>query len=1024
MGRCWGNTLSFSYRDDRLSRIESSNGEFCGVHYNHEGNISEIYSKDGRRISYEYDSQGDLVKVTLPNTAEISYTYDRHHRVIRETKPHGKVLENVYDDEGRVKEQRSPMGPQQEIVTTATFEYADGKTIVTDAAGGKTTYQIHGKQIYKVTDPLGFTTLQAWFIGQDSWFDPETARAVEWNQKGGAIRSLKSMTDKRGLTTSYLYDSRGNAEIITLEGEDLTGSGKSKVKKKLAYNERNLCIEEEVYGKKTLTIYDSTFPYLSKRIEKYSGNTLIFYIDFDYNSLGQLEKEDCSGSITIWKYNDRGLPREKIQVTGTDGPDVITTYDYNHQGQCIEITFADGRLENDYDLMGNQTESKIFSSSGDLIAATYIGYDLNCAPIWRQTANSENIVYFDYHASGLVKAKRQSLAPSRSVAYSLYEYNPCAYLTAETDPRGYVTYRDYDPLGRVKMETKEGHTTLFSYEAGGLFETISSPSGVRIIRHYTTNGLLKEEIFPDGTKNTIVYDFLGRPVLETKNDIAWEITYDDAHHRVTRTHLKTKNSEISEFDPRGNLVRFTDAAGYISEKTYDGLNRIKTEITPSGKQTLWNYQNDLIICTLPSGEVVTTQYAAGRVIKSEMIDSRGTLIAVSHFRFDPENDKQEVAEGDKRTITWRNTLGLPVKIEKGEITAKHEYDACGNCTISIDGDGRVTRQEFDGLGRLVKKQLPDGGVVAFAYDSDSNLVEYYLPNGNAWKASYDLMRRKKSEELFSSRESSGHWTFSYEDGYLVRATDPMQRIHTYLYDPYGRLFQDIVDGGKRVYTYDPRGLLATADQTIEIVSSRPSSWVYGSQNEHSLVERSYDADGNLNLESIYLNSNFLQQTRQAWTANSRSLQIGSHVRDFIYQNNQLVQVSTQHLGVAYSYDLSGALKSKNNRLSFTTIDYNVSGLPETILTELPEGSYQEQLGWSASGKIYAYTAPGKEQNFSYNKRGYLRSTGSEKYDYDFGSIGTGVRTAAPGWYVPQNGLDDFGRILASVFEKASFSNRV
>jgi RHS repeat-associated protein len=1016
-----GNTLSFSYKDDRLSRIESSNGDFCGVHYNHEGNISEIYAKDGRRISYDYDSQGDLVKVTLPNTAEISYTYDRNHRVIRETKPHGKVLENVYNDEGKIKEQRSPMGYRQQMVTTATFEYANGKTIVTDAKGEKTTYQIHDKQIYKITDPLGFTTLQAWFIDKESWFDPETEQVVEWNQKGGAIRSLKSTTDKRGLTTSYLYDNRGNPELITLKGEDLTGNGDSEIKKKLAYNERNLCIEEEVYGQRTLTTYDPTFLYLPKRIEKYSGNTLTSYLDFDYNSLGQLEKEDRSGAVIIWHYNDRGFPREKIQLTGTEDPDVVTTYAYNHQGQCIEVVSVDGTREGDYDLMGNQTESKIFSSSGELLSATYIGYDLNNAPIWKQTANSENIVYFDYHASGLVKAKRQSLTPSRSIAYTLYEYNPCGYLIEETDPRGYVTYRDYDPLGRIKEETKEGYTTFFSYEAGGLVETITSPAGGHVTRHYTTNGLLKEEIYPDGTKNTIVYDFLGRPILETKNGVAWEIKYDDAHHRMIRTHLTTKISEISEFDPRGNLIKLTDAAGYTSEKTYDGLNHPKTEISPSGKHTSWNYHDDVVVCRLPSGETTTTQYAGGKAIKSEVCDSRGTLIAVSQFHFDPENDKEEVIEGEERTITWRNALGLPVRVEKGEITASYEYDACGNCITSIDGDGRVTRQEFDGLGRLERRELHDRSAVEFVYDLDSNLAEYHLPNGNVWKASYDSMHRKKWEELVSSRGSSERWTFSYEGGYLKAATDPMQRTHMYLYDSHGRIFQDSVEGGKRIYTYEPRGFLATVNQTTDITSSWLSSWVYGSQSENSLLERSYDADGNLALESVYLNSQLIQQTKQKWTANSRSLQIGSHVRDFIYQNNQLVQVATQHVGVSYSHELSGTLKSKNSSLSSTTINYNTSGLPETVLTRLPEGSYQEQLHWYPSGKICTYIAPGKEQSFSYNERGYLRSTGSEKYDFDFDSAGTGVRTAAPGWYVPQNSLDDFGRILASVFEKIPLS---
>src|SRR5262249_7653613 len=151
--------------------------------------------------------------------------------------------------------QKSPMGLSQEMIVTATFEYADNFTTVTDASGGKTTYKIFEKQIYNVIDPLGFSTLQSWFIDENSWFDPETERVVSWDKKGGAIRSLKSTTDKRGLTTSYLYDSRGNPEIISLEGKDLTENGESVVNKKLTFNELNLCIEEEVCGQKMITTY-------------------------------------------------------------------------------------------------------------------------------------------------------------------------------------------------------------------------------------------------------------------------------------------------------------------------------------------------------------------------------------------------------------------------------------------------------------------------------------------------------------------------------------------------------------------------------------------------------------------------------------------------------------------------------------------------------------------------------------------------------------------------------------------------
>ena len=336
------------------------------------------------------------------------------------------------------------------------------------------------------------------------------------------------------------------------------------------------------------------------------------------------------------------------------------------------------------------------------------------------------------------------------------------------------------------------------------------------------------------------------PFVKTKNGITWEITYDDPHHRVTRTNIATKHSETQEFDARGNLIRFTDAAGYTSVKTYDSLNRIKTETSPSGLQTTWNYQGDTIICTLPGGEKRTQRYEGGSVAESKVINDQGHLVANSFYRYDPENDVQEVIQGEEVTTTWTNALGLPLKVQKGNIVTTYEYDFRGNCIAVTDGDGRVTGQTFDGLGRIMQKELPDGSLIGYVYDLDSNLAEYHLPNGTVWKASYDAMERRMVEEVQAEGQSSLRWEYTYENGYLKEAKDPMQRIHTYLYDLNGRLEHEMVDGWERNFTYDPRGLLSTAEQ----IGSQSSSWwpslFYSPHQEHSLVERSYDEDGSPN----------------------------------------------------------------------------------------------------------------------------------------------------------------------------------
>ena len=74
------------------------------------------------------------------------------------------------------------------------------------------------------------------------------------------------------------------------KGDDLTGNKESSLVKKLVYNAHNLCVQEEVLDQKTLISYDVFFPYLIKRVEKYQANTLLSYVDLEYNSLGQVER--------------------------------------------------------------------------------------------------------------------------------------------------------------------------------------------------------------------------------------------------------------------------------------------------------------------------------------------------------------------------------------------------------------------------------------------------------------------------------------------------------------------------------------------------------------------------------------------------------------------------------------------------------------------------------------------------------------------------------------------------------------
>lgn len=949
---------------------------------------------------------GELSQVVLPNGATISYEYDHFHRILRETRSHGTTIENRYDNRGRVICQYSATGLQQEMIPTAAFTYHDGKSVVTDGKGGTTTYKIFHKQIYSITDPMGCETLFSWFIDDKSWFDPLTESIVAWPHEGGASRSLKATKDKRGLTTSYLYDSRGNPTTITEEGED------AHTTTLYSYNAHNLCTHKRCADTMSSITYDTTHPHLIKKIEEYEGERPLSFHTYHYNTMGRVERENHSHAITLWRYDDRGFPLQKTQLTNTEDPAVVTHYLFNKQGQCVQESRPDAIENNSYDIMGNALHTQHLSPSGKLLSETYRGFNLNNAPIWEQSANLNKICYFDYTTSGRLKGMAQTLTPGSEVAYTLYTYDALDNPTERVDPLGHCTYREYDLLGRVTKETLGDSSTLYTYEAGGLIETCTSPSQGKHTYRYTAQGRLKEITYPDKTKKEYLYDTLGRPIQEQHMGIIWKITYDGT--TTIHTHLESGNREIREYDGRGNLLAFTDLAGYKTTQSYDGLNRPTSLTMPSGETTTWHYHKDSVICRLPSGETKIERYEGGRVVETQVLASNGALLEKITIHYDPKTDRQEEIHGEEKTITHFNALGLPITIQRGEQLTTYRYDLLGNCIATTDGEGRTTTCQFDSLKRMTKKELPNGSTIEYRYDCDSNLTAALLPNGVLWSASYDTMGRKIGEELHSEGESSQQWRHLYEGGYLTQSKDPLNRTHTYRYDSFGRLIEASVEGWQRLYSYDPRGHLTLAEQINP--SSWLASWFY--PPIHTRIERSYDGDGRLVTESTLLHSEKISETHQTWTPSTRSLQINNHHQTFTYQNNNLTHLSANTTDLTYSYTQSGALKSQSSPYTHRIIDYNASSLPRHITTTCAATSIKESLEWTPSGKLSTYTAPQHKLSFTYTTQGYLQSAGTERYEFDFGDIGTGIRTAAPHIYLPEEkSLDPFDRVIKEIFDQ-------
>ncbi|MDX1952660.1 MAG: DUF6531 domain-containing protein, partial [Verrucomicrobiota bacterium] len=393
-----GNSFYFSFGTNsaatdygQVRRIRSSSGSYVIFSYDTRGHIVEAFASDGRKVQYEYDYSDDLVAVTRPDGSRIEYEYSyvplpgstitnnvygwinstnngvpdlyrgivgtavitnkvSSHQISRITKPDGRILENDYDKERRVTAQRASAGLDLNPVQNATFSYTNnfvftnqpsggitGTTGVKDFFGNTTIYSYNAGLMTQVRDPLGQTTIKSWY-GADT--------------NGGYRRSLSQIIDKRGLSTAFKYDSRGNITNATTVG-NLTGTGSTNEQRIATFVYDTNSVLQTAISPSAITnrfFYAASNVWLLTRTEvwpsgatsanaitnsvNYTNVSMVFtnggvvYTNF-VNALPQQFLRAAGSSEQASKemvYNSRGYVVRTIQRTSTSDPDVIADF--------------------------------------------------------------------------------------------------------------------------------------------------------------------------------------------------------------------------------------------------------------------------------------------------------------------------------------------------------------------------------------------------------------------------------------------------------------------------------------------------------------------------------------------------------------------------------------------------------------------------------------------------------------------------------------------------------------------------
>lgn len=408
--------------------------------------IQQVTDPLGRILQYTYDAAGRLIAVTDPAGGITRYAYDTQGRLQSWTDPRGTVrAQNSYDPAGRLIEQVQADGGLWRLVYTVVAGTVV-QTTETDPEGRMSVYRF---------GPSGFPHGVQDGQGQ-----------VATTQRQAGTNLVQGTTDPLGRTTSYTYDTLGNATSRT----DALGT----------------------------TTYQFD-PVLSKPIQVTDplGNVLTLEYDPQANLVAITEpvenlKPPAERLKTTFLYDAQGRVQSRRDPLGA-----ITQYEYDSPGNLTAVV----------DPLGNRTQ---------------YGYDIVSRLINLRDASGRT-TRFAYDA---LDRRIQVTDALGQTTQATYDAN--GNLTGVTDSLGRVTTQEFDAMDRlIRRADPLGRVTTFTYDRRGHLISMTDAKGQTTTHIYDAQGRRIRSSFADGTSVEAVYDAADRLLAIRDSEAGTiEFTYD------------------------------------------------------------------------------------------------------------------------------------------------------------------------------------------------------------------------------------------------------------------------------------------------------------------------------------------------------------------------------------------------------------------------------------------------------------------------------------------------------------------
>ncbi|MBW8311224.1 MAG: putative Ig domain-containing protein [Rhizobium sp.] len=875
------------FRDDRglLVQEVSPEGKAITYLYTGFGQVRERTVAGGTAVEqtqrFAYDSRGQLVLQTeafgvagLERSNSLSY--DAFGRVLTETDGRGVATTFGYDKLGRLIDQRLVVQGRTEI-KTSTFD-AWGRTLTdVNAIGQTTTYQYNdAARTLSVTTAEGMTVVTA------------------YNRHGDVV----TVTDGAGAATSYHYDAEGRLVRTT----DALGQEQQR-----AYDIRGLLVRTtDATGTDIEYTYDALGRVLT-RTEDAGGLNLV--TTFTYDGQGrQVDTTDPSGLLTRTSYDRDG--RVITVARDPNGLNLRTHYVWDQAGQQASVTEGYGTtaartVVYGYNALGQRVSEAVqMNGNGPDLVTTY-AYDANGNLVRRIDAegNATRYVYDQanrlafaidplggvtrnwYDEAGRVVATRRyaALVSLSAADLSVLEdpdsVGGLALLTGKVvanDAADALQYRVLDKDGRLKYTLTSVGESAFTVEevrynaAGRISERLSYPNAVTVSPTLRTSLLQAGELTVSGV-NTLLGNV--QSLRNTQLTLASGVysIYDAAGREiyvVTRLTSTTGHAVRKDYDEEGRVVATTSFGTSVIYDPARTAAQLATELAavPATARRETRLAYDAI------GRLRFTVDDAGAVVERRY-DARGQLVQLRQYPVPvavgtyTESYLATAVAGQSGVRITTNTYDEAGRLASTTDAAGHAesygYDATGNRTLLTDKLGNQWHYAYDAAGRLVEERSPPVTVYRYvagtltssvaaivtAYERDGlgNVTSRTENAGTAESRTtvyeYDALGRQVrtifpdagqidpiTGELVASGLQPEILVVYDALGRAVAQKDTLGAFSYKVYDNAGRVVYDIdAEGYVTAYTYDAHGQQTALTRRAEKFnfSSLGSLWTPG-----------------------------------------------------------------------------------------------------------------------------------------------------------------------------------------------------